>query len=168
MIRSLLLSKFSLRARKYLLILAVFASSCGISGCLDSVWYLASDSRLPKWFTLPPGLARKDVSVALEFYLPLMRGVPHAKCVLRDKKWKKLAEVEVEVKGSGSIFVANGIAETIGYAGVIIEHGTMIGSIFYFDEDPATKEFYDGLPICSKNLKEMSKKWTGGPCRYRG
>jgi hypothetical protein len=164
MIHWLLQSKLFPRAKNVLLIVAVCASSCAISGCFDSVWYLASDSRLPKWFTLPPGLTRKDVSVALENYVPLFRGGPSAKCVLRDKNGKKLAEVKAKV--NGDIIVANGIEETIGYAGVIIDHGPP-ESIFYFDDNPAIKEFYEGLPICSKNNKETSKKWRGGPCRYR-
>jgi hypothetical protein len=157
-------SKLCLRAKNLLLFTAICISSCAISGCLDSTWYLASDSRLPRWFTLPPGLTRKDVSVEFEFYVPL-RGDPNSKCVLRDKKRKVLAEVKF--KNEGNKFVVNGITETIGYAGVIIDHGPP-ESIFYFDDNPAIKQFYGGLPICSKNYKEMSKKWTGGPCRYRG
>ena len=151
-------SKLCPRAKNLLFFVAICISSCAISGCFDSVWYLAGDSRLPKWFTLPPGLTRKDVSVALEFYVPLIRGDASAKCVLRDKKWKKLAEVTV--KGHGNIIAANGITETIGYAGGIIDHGPP-QTIFYIDDNPAIKELYEGLPICSKNYKEMSKKWTG-------
>jgi hypothetical protein len=101
----------------------------------------------------------------LDSYVPLFRGDPSAKCVLRDKKGRKLAEVEVKV--NGNTIVANGIAETIGYGGGIIDHGPP-ETIFYIDDNPALKEFYEGLPICSKNYKEMSKKWKGGPCRYRG
>jgi len=88
-----------------------------------------------------------------------------AKFALRDKKGKELAEAKGKV--NNRTIVANGITETIGYAGVIIIHGTA-ESIFYFNDNPAIKELYEGLPICSKNLKEMSKKWSGGPCRDRG
>ena len=56
--------------------------------------------------------------------------------------------------------------EKIGYAAVIIEDG-MLEQRFYLDDNPAMKKRYDGLPICSKKNKEMSKNWTGGPCRYR-
>jgi len=73
---------------------------------------------------------------------------------------------EVKGKENDRTIIANGITEKIGYAGVIIIHGTA-EAIFYFDDDPTIKELYEGLPICSKNLKEMSKKWTEGPCRLR-
>ncbi|MGD0905432.1 MAG: hypothetical protein ABR924_21265 [Terracidiphilus sp.] len=151
-------------ARNLLHFVAIGVSSCAINGCIESIFTLAGESRLPKCMTLPPGLTRKDVSVVLVFYTSLRPSRDNPKLVLIDKKWKKLAEVEVKV--NGNTIVANGITETIGYAGVIIEHGTA-KSIFYFDDNPAIKKFYEGLPICSKNLKEMSNKWTGGPCRDR-
>jgi hypothetical protein len=63
MIRRLLKAALRLRAKKYLLIVAICLSCCAISGCVDSINYLASYSRLPKWFTLPPGITRADVIV---------------------------------------------------------------------------------------------------------
>lgn len=92
MLRILLLN------RKYLLIVAICVSSVSISGCIESSFNLASESKLPKSMSLPPGIARSDVSVSLNLYTPL-RG-PDAKFVLKDKKGKKLAEVKGRTKGS--------------------------------------------------------------------
>ena len=78
--------------------------------------------------------------------------------IRKGKSWQKSS------RENDHIIVANGITETIGYAGVIINHGRA-EAIFYFDDNPVVKELYEGLPICSKNHKEMSKNWTGGPCR---
>ena len=164
MIRWLPQSKLCPGAKKYLLIAAVFVSSCAISGCVESIFTLASESRLPRCMTFPPGLTREDVSVTLEYNAPMRPSSDDAKFALRDKKGKELAEAKGKV--NNRTIVANGITETIGYAGVIIIHGTA-ESIFYFNDNPAIKELYEGLPICSKNLKEMSKKWSGGPCRDR-
>ena len=64
-----------LPADKCLLIVALCISSFAITGCVDSVNYLASDSRLPKWFTLPPGLRRADVTVVRAAMDTTRRGV---------------------------------------------------------------------------------------------
>ena len=91
------MSKCFLRTKKYLLIVAICLSCFAISGCVESINYLASDSRLPKWLTLPPGLTRADVKVGLEFMEPTRRGVD-IKVVLTDRKYKKLEEVRQEEK----------------------------------------------------------------------
>jgi hypothetical protein len=67
-----------------------------MTGCIESSFNLASESRLPRWITLPPGLTRADVSVTLNLYAPL-RG-PDARFVLTDRKGKKLAEVKGKTK----------------------------------------------------------------------
>jgi hypothetical protein len=81
---------------KYLAIGAVCVSSFAIRGCVESTFTLASESKLPRSMTLPPGLTRADVSVILNLYAP-MRG-PDAKFVLTDRKGKELAEVKGKMK----------------------------------------------------------------------
>ena len=39
-------------------------------GCPEANFDLAPDSRLPKWFKLPPGLSRADVTVTMDYYIP--------------------------------------------------------------------------------------------------
>jgi hypothetical protein len=85
-----------LKAKNCLPIVAICVSSCAITGCVESSFTLANDSRLPRSMTIPHGLTRKDVSVTLNFYAPL-RG-PDSKFILANRKGKKLAEVKGNTK----------------------------------------------------------------------
>ena len=80
------------RIDRCLLIVALSICSCAITGCVESTFTLASESKLPRSMTLPPGLTRTDVSATLNLYAPL-RG-PDAKLVLTDRRGKRLAEVK--------------------------------------------------------------------------
>jgi hypothetical protein len=131
-------------AAKYLPIIAFCISSCAITGCLESSFQLASESRPPRWMALPPGLTRADVSVTLNYYSTLRGG--DAKFILRDRRGKKLAEVKGKEKNcpftgypAYTAVVVNGTAE-------IIEHRKM-EPIFYVNDDPALrKKFLAGCP----------------------
>jgi hypothetical protein len=50
--------------------------------CPEAIFRLSSDSRLPKWFTLPPGYERKDLTVEISNYAPPFGG-PNFKAVLK-------------------------------------------------------------------------------------
>jgi len=133
---------------KCLLIVALCISSCALSGCLESTFNLANESRLPKCITLPPGLTRADVSVTLNYYTKPLGN--DAKFILKDKKGKKLARVNGKVKNlyplelknsppgfdrgypGYEIVEVNGITE-------IIEHRKM-EPIFYVTDDPAVRK----------------------------
>ncbi len=73
---------------------AVTALACSITGCEyipESMFRLTSESRLPKWITLPPGLTRADVSITMTLYI-----VPwgtRAVFKVRDAKGKTLEKV---------------------------------------------------------------------------
>jgi hypothetical protein len=50
-------------------IVAMLLVSCSpIRGCVESEFRLAPESRLPKWFSLPVGSSRGDVTVKLTYY----------------------------------------------------------------------------------------------------
>jgi len=124
------------------------ALSLSLLGCNvfpESSFDLAPESRLPKWFTLPPGLSRRDVTVRMNYYL---KGP--AEFILKDlKRNEKLAEVNGVLKTleplqlsnppSGfppgypgyEIVTVNGITE-------VIEHRRM-EPIFYITDDPAVR-----------------------------
>jgi len=85
-----------------LLIAVLCIFSCAITGCVESSFTLANESRLPSCLALPPGLARKDVSVTLNLYAAV-RG-PDAKFMVKDKKGKKL-----EVLSGYATFLLRGI-----------------------------------------------------------
>ena len=95
--------KIFLRTGEKLLIVALCVSLCAITGCMESSFNLATESRLPKWITLPPGLSRTDASVTLDYYaLPL---VPDAKFTLRDMKGKKLATFNGKEKNHNVLYL---------------------------------------------------------------
>jgi hypothetical protein len=131
------------------LFIAILTSAClSLLGCEffpESTFELAHESRLPKWFTLPPGLSRSDVTVTMSYYIkPSGRT---ATFILQDAKKRKLAEVSGSQKGlepltlknlrpevspyypSYEIITVNGITD-------IIEHRKM-EPIFYMTDDPA-------------------------------
>ena len=124
------------------LLVAAFSACCyGTTGCVESTFSLASDSSLPRWFTLPPGLTRRDVSVTLSYYT-----WGPAKFTLKNWKGKKLAEVRgreqtsqpLHLPGSRSsypayeVIIANGITE-------VIEH-RRAEPLFYVADDPLARE----------------------------
>jgi hypothetical protein len=111
----------------------------------ESSFELARESRLPKWFTLPPELSRSDVTVTMDYYVKSSGRT--ATFILRDMKKRKLAEVKGSQQGleplklkksrpgappsypSYEIITVNGVTE-------IIEHRKM-EPIFYIIDDPA-------------------------------
>ena len=88
------------RIDKFLLLFVALTISGSTIGCAwfpESTFDLASESRLPKWITLPPGLARADVSIEMSYYsLPLYCG---AIFTLRDMKGQIRTKVCAKVKG---------------------------------------------------------------------
>jgi len=126
----------------------VIAACLSLLGCdyfPESSFELARESRLPKWFTLPLGLARSDVTVTMNYYVN-----PSGRTsifIFRDAKKRKLTEVNGTQKGleplrlknprpgfppgypAYEIVTVNGVTE-------IIEHRRM-EPIFYVADDPA-------------------------------
>lgn len=122
----------------------------------ESTFQLANDSRLPRWFNLPPGLSRRDVSVTMSYYVtPWGRT---ATFMFHDMKNHTLAKMDGKVRGaeplhlktssrsdasgypSFEVITANGIRE-------IIEHKKM-EPIFYIADDPAIwRELVGAQPL---------------------
>ena len=129
------------RMGRYLPVIASRILSCVMSGCLESSFQLASESRLPRWEALPSGLTREDASVTLNLYTTLP-GANDAKFILRNRTGEKLAEVKGKVKcqypDSAGLYpayeavVVNGTTE-------ILEFKRM-EPIFYVNDDPAIRE----------------------------
>jgi hypothetical protein len=136
------------RVDKFLLFfvaLSIAGSAIGCAWFPESTFELASESRLPKWITLPPGLTRADVSIQMSYYSwPWGRS---ATFTVQDTKGKTLEKVDGKVKGSEplelkhpppgfpprypgyEIITVNGITE-------IVEHRKP-EAIFYITDDPA-------------------------------
>ncbi len=139
------------RLGRYLLLgvaVAILASTI-IKGCEyfpESTFQLASESRLPKWITLPPGLALADVSITMSYYT-----WPGAGFVLQDAKGKILEKVYGKEKCSDfqlknppqgfppgypayAVITVKGTTE-------LIEHRKM-EPVFYISDDPAVWKEY--------------------------
>ena len=142
--------KMFLDTKRLGLIVAVCISACAISGCIESSFTIANESRLPQGVSIPPGLKRADVSVTLDFI-----GISQAKFTIRDKTGKKLITVIGKAKGNATylketprgpdprnpsfqLVVINGVTE--------IMEQRRPEPILYITDDPAVRnELLGGL-----------------------
>jgi hypothetical protein len=153
-----------LHAKRWGLIAAVCISACALTGCVESSFNLAAESRLPRGVAIPPGVTRADVFVTLDYI-----GISQAKFTLRDKTGKKLATVHGKTKGGpiylkttpqgsdpGSpgyqLVVINGVTEIMECrpyrAHQNMEQNGRIVALFYVVDDPAiTKEVLAGRGV---------------------
>lgn len=124
-----------------------------VTGCKyfpESTFHLATNSRLPRWVKLPPGLTRADVSMTMSYYIKPWGN--SATFILQDAKEQVITSTDGNVKcqepfqlktyseESGSQYpsyeaaTVNGVTE-------IIEHKKM-EPIFYIVNDPAVWKQY--------------------------
>lgn len=64
--------KMFLDGKRLGLIAGVCIFAYAVSGCLESSFRIASESRLPQWVTLPAGVERADVSLTVSYYTTLL------------------------------------------------------------------------------------------------
>jgi len=139
------------RVGRYLILgaavtILAFAIDKGCEYFPESSFQLASESNLPKWITLPPGLTRADVSITMNYYT-----LGGAGFVLQDARGQTLEKVNGTVKcqnfhlknppqgfppgyPSYAVITAKGATE-------IIEHRKM-EPVFYITDDPAVWKEY--------------------------
>ena len=127
------------------LIIAVSVLALACEWIPESSFELASESRLPKWITLPPGITRADVSITMNYLInPLGR---NSTFILQDKKGQLRTKVHGKTRGLGpdylrhpppgfppgypssTVITVNGITD-------VIEHRKP-EPIFYVMDDPA-------------------------------
>ncbi len=153
------------RTIKYLLIVTISLSFCVMSGCIESMFYLAYDSRLPKWITLPPGLTRADANIDEEGVDPMPGGL-NVRFVLRDKKLKKLTEVRGKstyLSGRYFIVVVKDTSEIIGLTHQIDEHGADLPYFYVVDDLALKKEILDKNGIDDPALRKKLLDESGPP-----
>jgi peptidoglycan hydrolase-like protein with peptidoglycan-binding domain len=116
-----------------------------LPGCSESSFQLAPESRLPRWFAVPSGLTRNQLSVTLSYDF----GGGSATVRLHNGQVGVLAKVNAKVRDSepqsltgkepdGSakyplyeVLTAGGISE-------VIEHRTE-SAIFYVNDEPSVR-----------------------------
>ena len=87
--------KMYLSTKRWALVAAVCISACAITGCIESNFRIASESRLPRGLAIPPGLTRADVSATVDYYT-----LGPAKFILRDKNGRKIGMVTGHIEGN--------------------------------------------------------------------
>ena len=113
-----------------------------ITGCVESSFELASDSRLPKWFDVPNGLTRSDFRVTMDYYT----GGNAVFTLYQKDKYFRLKKVKGIPRGNKPIKLKNppvGFPKhypmyqvfTVGKNIDVIEHRKM-EPIFYVTDDP--------------------------------
>jgi hypothetical protein len=143
------------RMKRHRLLGILLATVCLTNmGCLqESTFTLASDSRLPKWVTLRPGLTRANVSLTMSYYSRPWGS--STKFILQDKNGQTLKEEDGKVRckepfqlktgphGSSSDYPTY---EAISVNGVteIVEHRKM-EPIFYVSDDSAVWKQYESI-----------------------
>jgi len=128
--------------------LTFLGSTIGCEWFPESTFELASESRLPKWITLPPGLTRADISLTMSYYI--WPWGSRATFILRSQKGRILEKVEGKVRGGGpnrlrhsppdfppgypsyEVITVKGVTE-------IVEHRKE-EPIFYITDDPAVRK----------------------------
>ncbi len=145
--------------KKYIIrvILTVFMAT-GISGCMESSFILAPESRLPKWFDVPEGLLRNELKVTMDYYAYPGQRIANF-TLQKDDSFFRLKKVTGIARGKHPLKLDNppeGFPkgypsyEVITVDGItdIIEHRKM-EPVFYMTDDPAVwKEF--GVEIANK------------------
>ena len=133
-----------------------------VSGCVESEFHLAKDSRLPIWFEIPDGMQREDLDVVLTYY-----STGTADLTLMDVRNGKSKSLK-KIKGKSAhhpeywtwaqkdwpkrshpsyvVITVNGVKE-------IIEHRKM-EPIFYISNESAVINTISGKNTYNKSLKQ--------------
>ena len=118
----------------------------GTSGCLESSFVLAPESRLPKWFEVPDGTTRGELKVTMDYYSTFSGGESVFKLYKTDSSvvLKKVAGIPrfpyanyLKNPPAGfpkgypkyAVITVDGITD-------VIEHRKM-EPVFYLTDDPA-------------------------------
>jgi hypothetical protein len=142
------------RLGRYLLLgVAVTILGSSTIGCEyipESTFQLASESRLPKWISLPPGLTRSDVSITMSYYNVPWGG--RAVFLLQNAKGKTLEKVYGKDKCRYPFYPKHPLPGfppgypayqevTVNDTAELIEHRKM-EPVFYITDDPAVWKEY--------------------------
>lgn len=124
----------------FMLIVSVF-----LTGCLESSFELAAESRLPKWLDVPDGLSRSELKVTMDYYSTFGGGEYVFKFYKKDNFFKsqkvtvdisRVKKIPLKDAPQGPKDYPKYYAVTINGVVDIFEHKKM-ESVFYMSDDPA-------------------------------
>jgi len=131
------------------------------SGCVESSFELASESRLPKWFAVPENMTRDELSVTMDLYITstgngtksvftLYRkgGVLPLKQVTGYRRYPPAYDPAKQPPGVSTRYPVYAIV-TVDGTTEIIEHRRMEPVFYVVDDDKIWREF---------GLKQNSKR----------
>ena len=130
----------------YLRLAFVITIVTGMSGCMESSFVLAPESRLPRWFEVPEGMTRSELKVTMDYYINSDGREAVFKLYAKDRFFsvnkvtgvlRGLYPIKLENPPAGfpkgypsySVITVNGITD-------IIEHRKM-EPVFYVTDDPS-------------------------------
>ena len=132
------------RATMWLLTAVIAVSTIALTGCVESSFRLAPESRLPAWFEVPPGHARADLTVTMDYYIS--SSGRDAKFTLLDARGQTLSKKHGTQQGLYPLMLRSSVDgypsyEIITVGGVtdLIEHRAM-EPLFYICDDPAVRQ----------------------------
>ena len=77
--------------------LVALAIMINLVGCVESSFNLSDDARLPKWFDIPEGMVREELTVTMDYYVMPSGGKAVFK--LFDQNGKRLQKVKGVTRG---------------------------------------------------------------------
>ena len=118
------------------------AVTISASGCAESSFVLASDSRLPAWFDAPHGQPRENLTVTMDYYIS--SSGRDAKFKLLDSRGRQLMSKTGTVRGLYPTSLGDALYpayEVISVDGTVdvIEHRKM-EPVFYLSDDPMVRK----------------------------
>jgi hypothetical protein len=132
-------------AARLTLALAIAVSA---AGCAEATFDLAEESRLPKWFDIPAGLDRRDLTVRMSYYGSLS-SQRRAVFTMYGRNGDEVGEVTGSLQGTVPISdVPHKMGERLPYPGYevvsangiteVIEHRER-GPVFHVCDDPVVR-----------------------------
>jgi len=124
-------------------LISLLLNACSpMRGCLESEFDLAVESRLPRWFQLPPNVSRTDVGVKLKDWTAIWNTGPAGEFIMADKHGKQLGDVITEFRRlpsspQGLSYPQYWTASTSGVIEVI--EFKRVEPLFYVSDDPTIR-----------------------------